>query len=152
MGKRLRHQPQGETAELVGKQMQLIGVVEMLTDILVEVGALHPVHQQDGKLLAICIGRVDEQFIVQILKLGEETRRDKFQFLSYHPIVFRTIRLVFEEALHGIELVILLILHLEHHGKVAASHYRIAIVIGHSPEITQLIEVVLCIPHRLYVF
>ena len=73
MSKRLRHQPQGETAELVGKQMQLIAVVEMLTDILVEVDALHPVHQQDGKLLAISIGRVDEQLVVQILKLGEET-------------------------------------------------------------------------------
>ena len=73
MGKRLWHQPQGETAELVGKQMQLITVVEMLTDILVEVGALHPVHQQDGKLLAISISSVDKQFIVQILKLGEET-------------------------------------------------------------------------------
>ena len=73
MGKRLRHQPQGETAELVGQQMQLIAVAEMLTDILVEIGALHPVHQQDGELLAISIGRVDEQLIVQILKLSEET-------------------------------------------------------------------------------
>ena len=73
MGKRLRHQPHGETAELVGKQMQQIAIVEMLTDILVEVGALHPVHQQDGELLAICIGSVNEQLIVQILKLGEET-------------------------------------------------------------------------------
>ena len=152
MGKRLRHQPQGKTAELVGKQMQLIAVVEMLTDILVEVGALHPVHQQDGKLLAISMGSVDEQLIVQILKLGEETRRDIFQFLSYHPIVFRTVRLVFEKALHGIELVILLIPHFEHHSKIAAGHHGIAIVIGHRPKIAQLIEVVLRIAHRLYIF
>ena len=98
------------------------------------------------------MGRVDEQLVVQILKLGKETRRDKFRFLGYHPIVFRTVRLILEKALHGIELVILLIPHLEHHGKVAAGHHGIAIVIGHRPEIAQLIEVVFRIPHRLYIF
>ena len=152
VGKWLRHQPQCETAELVGKQVQLISVVNMLTDILVEVHAVHPFHQQDGKLVAIGIGGIDEQFVVQVLELGEETRRDIFQFLSYHPIVVRAVGLVLEKALHRIELAFLLVTHLEHHGEVTAGHHGIAVAIGHRPKIAQLLEVVLCILHRLYVF
>ena len=44
----------------------------MLTDILVEVHAVHPIHQQDGKLITIGISGIDEQFVVQVLELGEK--------------------------------------------------------------------------------
>ena len=143
VGERLRQKPHGKAAEVVGKHLEGARVAEVLADVVVERGAVDPVHEQHGKLVVGRAGGVDKQLAVVIPHLREVSRLHKLQFFGYLPVGLPASFLFADETLHGVELACARVFHLENHGEVPARHHGIAVVVDHGAQVAQLVEVVL---------
>ena len=150
MGKLLMEQPKEQFAEPVRQPHPFVRIVADALDVAVEADALHPVHQQHGKLPVGRLVRVYEEFLFEILRRHQIGRRDVWQVLADLAISLFAPLLLFDEALDGI--ILLAVRHLEHDCEVATAHNGLASCIQHRHEIRELVEIVFRIQNRFSIF
>ena len=127
MGKGLREEPGGQSAELEGEQAQGVRVTKVCLHIAVERITRYPVHHDCRKFFVGGRLRTDEKLLVEIADGGEKGTRSIGQFLGDEAVAFGPSFLFTKETLHRYIFVGLGIVHPEHHGKVSATHDGIAI-------------------------
>ena len=113
--------------------------------------AVYPVHQQYGEHFIIAAA-VYKQLLLQILHRRDICRVDKFQFLGYLPIRLAPAFLFVGEALQGIVSPRLLVFHLEHYGKGAATAIGLAVIVEYWLQVSQLVQIFLCVAYGCYIF
>ena len=113
--------------------------------------AVYPVHQQHGEHLVIAAA-VYKQLLLQILHRRDIWRVDKFQFLGYLPIRLAPAFLFFGKALQGIVSPRLRVFHLEHYGKGAAAALGLAVIVEYWLQVSQLVQIFLCVAYGCYIF
>ena len=113
--------------------------------------AVYPVHQQHGEHLVIAAA-VYKQFLLQILHRRDICRVDKLQFLGYLPIRLAPAFLFVGKAFQGIVSPRLRVFHLEHYGKGAAAAIGLAVIVEHWLQVSQLVQILLCVAYGCYIF
>ena len=138
MGERLRAEPCRQFAETVAEHRHGVAVTVVGGNVRLHGVALHPVHQQHGKLVVVTTA-VHKQLVLQILHGCNIRRVDKLQFLGNFTVGLRTALLLLGETFQGIALPRLLVLHLEHNGKRTAATIRLTILVHHGHQMAQLL-------------
>ena len=131
MSERLRAKPNRHLAETVAKHRHSVSVRVVIGNICLHRLALNPVHQQHWELVVLTVA-VNEYFLLQILHGSDIRRVDKLQLLGNFMVCFRTPFLLLGEALQGIALSRLFVLHLEYDGKRTAATIRFAVFVQHG--------------------
>ena len=106
-------------------------------NVLVQRFSLHPRHQHHREAL-IPIVITSPYTFFYILEVQEVRRAHIAHLLHYLPFCLSTTVLILREALQGKRLASLWVLHLEHHGKIAAGHHRFR-TIHHGAETLQFL-------------
>ena len=151
MGERLRAEPCRQFAETVAEHRHGVAVPVVGGNVRLHGVALHPVHQQHGKLVVVATA-VNKQLVLQILHGRNIRRVDKLQFLGDLAVGLRTALLLLGKTFQGIALLRLLVLHLEHNGKRATATIRLTILVHHGHQMAQLLQVVVGITDGRHVF
>ena len=148
MGEGLGEEPRRKTAELIGQEVESVGVGEMGAEIIVEGEAFHPVHDQHG--VFDTAGRsADKELAFEILDADEVGRDHLLELVGDGSVGLGTSGLVFEKAFEGMERAVAGVLHLENLGEVATAHHRLAVGISDKAESSQLVEVFLRQPQGI---
>ena len=151
MSERLRAKPSRHFAETVAKHRHGIIVRIIIGDVCLHRLALNPVHQQHGELFVLTV-TVNEKFLLYILHGSDIRRVDKLQLLGNSTVCFRTPFLLLGEALQGIALPRLLVLHLEHDGKRTAATIRLTVFVQHGHQMAEFVKIVLSLANGCEIF
>ena len=151
MSKRLRAKPSSHLAETVAKHRHSVSVCVVSSDVCLHRLALNPIHQQHGELFVLTVA-VNEKFLLYILHGSDIRRVDKLQLLGNFTVCFRTPFLLLGEALQGIALPRLLVLHLEYDGKRTAATIRFTVFVQHGHQMAEFVKVVLSLANGCEIF
>ena len=151
MSKRLRAKPSRHLAETVAKHRHSVSVRVVIGNVRLHCLALNPVHQQHWELFVLTVA-VNEYFLLQILHGSDIRRVNKLQLLGNLTVCFRTTFLLLGEALQGIALPRLFVLHLEHDGKRTAATIRFAVFVQHGHQMAEFVKVVLSLANGCEIF
>ena len=151
MSERLRAKPSRHLTETIAEHRHGIIVRVVSSNVCLHRLALNPVHQQHWELFVLTVA-VNEHFLLQILHGSDIRRVDKLQLFGNFTVCFRTPFLLLGEALLGIALPRLFVLHLEHDGKRTAATIWFTVFVKHGHQMTQCVKVVLSLANGGEIF
>ena len=151
MSKRLRAKPSRHLAETVAKHRHSVSVRVVSGNICLHRLALNPIHQQHGELFVLTVA-VNEKLLLQILYGSDIRRVNKLKLFGYLAVSLSTSFLLLCEALQGIALPRLLVLHLEHDGKRTAATIWFTVFIQHGHQMAEFVKVVLSLANGCEIF
>ena len=120
VGERLRQQPHGKSAEVVCQHLEGVSVVDVPADVAVERLALHPVHQQHGKLAVVRAVGVYKQLMVVISYLCKIGRLHKLKLVGNLAVSLLAPLLLACKAFHSVHAAGPYVFHFKDNGEVAA--------------------------------
>ena len=151
MSERLRAKPSRHFAETVAKHRHGIIVRIIIGDVCLHRLALNPIHQQHWELFVLTV-TVNEKFFLYIFHGSDIRRVNKLQLLGNFTVCFRTPFLLLGEALQGIALPRLLVIHLEYDGKRTAATIRLTVFVQHGHQMAEFVKIVLSLANGSEIF